>query len=371
MNQKTTTSGASARQSMVSMQVVRTLIDALAEAGVSQSAFLRAAKLEPSSLQGLDARLPLSKLYELFELALELTRDPAFGLHSIERMTSDALNPIAALVVHSATLQEALSSIQEFRALLGDEASFRLYEDGGKVIVRGNGLTDQPLSVRRYMAEVSLIGLFRTIRRFGAGAHIDYVAFEYSAPEYHREYARVFEGQARFDQPFTGLCFDRRFMAAVAPHPDAELYQALRVFGRRRVAQLTDRLSYAARVHQLLAWQRPPRDTSMQTVARALGVSVRSLRRHLTAEGKSYADLVNQALAFVAKTCLLDERRTILETAIELGFADNTGFHRAFKRWTGLTPAEYRRQQASIANADNAQGAAVEGHVGLGQRGLS
>jgi hypothetical protein len=44
----------------------------------------------------------------------------------------------------------------------------------------------------------------------------------------------------------------------------------------------------------------------------------------------------------IARTCLRDEHHTILETALELGFADNTGFHRAFKRWTGLTPTEYR-----------------------------
>jgi methylphosphotriester-DNA--protein-cysteine methyltransferase len=52
----------------------------------------------------------------------------------------------------------------------------------------------------------------------------------------------------------------------------------------------------------------------------------------------------------IARTCLRDERHTILETALELGFADNTGFHRAFKRWTGLTPTEYRRQQKSLAS---------------------
>lgn len=59
---------------------------------------------------------------------------------------------------------------------------------------------------------------------------------------------------------------------------------------------------------------------------------------------------MNEALASIAKACLRDERRTILDTARELGFADNTGFHRAFKRWTGLTPLEYRRQQAMDAD---------------------
>jgi AraC-like DNA-binding protein len=134
-------------------------------------------------------------------------------------------------------------------------------------------------------------------------------------------------------------------MAAAAPHPDAELHQALRVFAARRISHLVDKAPYAARVLDLLVWRRPPRDMTMQAVARELHVSVRTLRRQLTAEGKTYAELLTEALTLIAKSSLLDERRTILETALELGFADNTTFHRAFKRWTGLTPAEYRRQQ--------------------------
>jgi AraC-like DNA-binding protein len=103
----------------------------------------------------------------------------------------------------------------------------------------------------------------------------------------------------------------------------------------------------------------------MPMVASALGVSERSLRRHLTEEGKPYPRLVNEALAVLAKSHLLDERRTIAETALELGFADNTAFHRAFKRWTGLTPAEYRKQQTAVANdAGASQAAPVERVVG-------
>jgi len=336
---------------MVSMQVVRTLVDAVVKVGVAQSYFLRVAKLEASQLQAFDARLPRSKLYELFDLALELTGDPAFGLHSIEAMSSDALNPIAALIVHSATLRDAIASLQEFRAMLGNEASFHVHEEHGKVCIRTKRLDDEPLHVRRFMAEITVAGLFRIIERFRPEARLDAVAFDYAAPPYHREYARIFGGRARFEQPFSGLVFDSALLAAAAPHPDAELHQALSVFAQRRVARLTNHSPYAARVYEFLAWQRPPRDMTMPAVARSLGVSVRSLRRYLTAEGKSFSSIVDDAQAFIAKACLLDERRTIQDTSVELGFADHTGFYRAFKRWTGVTPAEYRRQHRPMSQA--------------------
>ncbi|HKP62521.1 MAG TPA: AraC family transcriptional regulator [Polyangiales bacterium] len=333
---------------MVSTRVLRNLVDCAASAGVSPAGLLRGAGLDAECLQALDARLPRAKLHQCVALALDLTSDPAFGLHSIERLSSDALDPLAGLVAHAASLQQALGSIQDFRRLLGDQASFRVYEDSGKVFVKCARLADEPPRVQRFMAEVCLGGLYLTIRRFRATAHVDLVAFEYGAPDYQQEYARVFEGRARFEQPFTGLCFDAALLAAPAPQPDAELHQALRVFATRRIAQLTDKLPYSARVLDVLVWRRPPRDVSMEDTAKLLGLSARSLRRHLSAEGRSYNELVHEALALVAKTYLLDERRTVMETAHELGFADNTSFHRAFKRWTGLTPCEYRRRQSAV-----------------------
>ena len=329
--------------SMVSARTLGPLIDAVVATGVLRATFLSAAKLDPGLLRAADARLPREKLFEAFECALDLTQNPAFALHSIERLESDALNPIAAMAVHAATLRDALASILEFHQLLGDQTAFRMHEEGEKVFVRCEGFGDQSPRVQRYMAELVLGGLYSLMRRFRAQAQVEYVAFAYAAPEYCAEYARVFEGRARFEQPFTELCFAQQLLAARSPLPDSDLHEALRSYAARRMRHLTDQRPYAARVRDLLIWQRPPRDMSMTGVARKLGVSVRSLRRYLSAEGQSFPKLMHEALAEIAKTCLRDERRTILETAFELGFSDSTSFHRAFKRWTGQTPREYRK----------------------------
>jgi AraC-like DNA-binding protein len=90
-----------------------------------------------------------------------------------------------------------------------------------------------------------------------------------------------------------------------------------------------------------LANQSAPVDLSMRSVARALGISDRQLRRHLTMEGETYGELVEAAMFAIARRCLLRERRTIKETAAVLGFAEATSFHRAFKRWSGRTPRQF------------------------------
>ena len=327
------------------MRAVHPLIQAVVASGVPRNTFLRAARLDASCDQASDERLPQTKLFQLFELALELTGDPAFGLHSTERLTSEAVNPLGALLLHAATLRDALRSLHEFRRLFGDESTFRIQEHDAKVHVRCHSHPEASPLARRYLFEVSLGGLYRLLRRFGVTT-VDCVSFEYPAPDYRADYVRVFEGRARFEQPYTGLCFDAAQLDTPSPHVDTELHASLSAYARRRVQRMTLGQSWAARVHEVLVWQRPPHDMSMKFAARRLGVSTRTLRRQLVSEGKAYAQLVSEALGAIAKSYLLDERRSIMDTAHQLGFSDNTAFHRAFKRWTGQTPGEFRRTRA-------------------------
>jgi AraC-like DNA-binding protein len=81
----------------------------------------------------------------------------------------------------------------------------------------------------------------------------------------------------------------------------------------------------------------------MEEAARYLGISVRSLRRRLTEEGVSYRDLVASVLQRAAQELLQNGHVSVDETARATGYSETTAFHRAFKRWTGVTPKEFRR----------------------------
>ena len=85
----------------------------------------------------------------------------------------------------------------------------------------------------------------------------------------------------------------------------------------------------------------------MPAVARALGIGVRSLRRRLQEEGASFVDLADETRATLAKQLLAQDDQGIEQAAYELGFADPSAFHRAFRRWTGMTPREFRRTRSA------------------------
>jgi AraC-like DNA-binding protein len=162
-----------------------------------------------------------------------------------------------------------------------------------------------------------------------------------SSPTHRAEYSRVFEQLESFEQPFTGIAFDRALLDRPAPHKDDDMHDALRAVAERRLVRLARRAPYSLRVREALVRQGSPMRSDMASIARALGLSVRSLRRRLVAEGKSYNEVVNEAQAIFACKLLREEQRTIQETAFEMGFSDPRAFHRAFKRWTGTTPSAY------------------------------
>jgi len=333
-------------ESTISMRVVRALVHAIERAGVPRWKILQAARLAPDAADNLDARLPRSDFYRLCEAALDLTADPAFGLHWAEQLASSALDPIASLVAHAATLGQALGTLAQYHRLLCDDLGYRLSEQKDELLLHCVTLEGASERVQRFMAEATTVRFLTLIRTFRSGALPQRVSFEYAAPEYSAEYTRVFGERAHFSEPFTGIALDRELLSAQSAVRDAELHDSLRAFVEQRIASLTEGMSYTVRVRDLLVRHGAPRRVSMPEIARALGLSERTLRRRLESEGNTFAEVVSTALSIAAKRCLCDEQRTIQETAYELGFTDKTAFHRAFKRWTGVTPAEFRRAHA-------------------------
>jgi AraC-like DNA-binding protein len=329
-------------ESAISVRVVRGIAEAVEQAGVSRSQFLRAAAIEPKTLASEDASIPRSEVDRLCELALDLTDDPALGLHWGERLNASTFNPISHIIAHSMTLRQSFESLFKFYRLLSDRESFQVVEQGDRATVQCLKSSSTSPRMQRLSAEMLAVGVLRLIRSFSPLASVGRFNFNYPAPTYGCEYTRVFAGAEHFSQPFTGVVFDRSLMEAVSPHKDADVHEALRRIAERRMVRLSRHVPFAVRVRDELVKHGSVHETGMDVIARSLGLSTRSLRRRLITEGKSYNELVNEALAFVAKQHLRDGQLTIQETAYEMGFADTSAFFRAFKRWTGMTPNAFR-----------------------------
>jgi AraC-like DNA-binding protein len=326
----------------VSLSIVRAFVDVIERTGVDRDCLFGAANVDRTRLDTTDGYMALAEFTRLQVGALDLTGDEALGLRIGESAGEAAFDVIGHLVAHAATLREALELAVQFQRVFGDGNELALAEsdDAARLRLR---LERTGLRARRMFSEFAMAALLRLIRTFAPRAAVRHVYFEHGRPDHHGECARVFGRAVSYGRGETAMVFDRAALDQRGIHHHPELHQLLRPHAERALARATGQTGQAARLRMYL-FSHPAigAEPDMTTVARALGMSVRSLRRRLSEEGVSFTAIREESLAATATQYLA--RRSIQETAYAMGFSDPTAFHRAFKRWTGMTPTQYREK---------------------------
>jgi len=331
----------------IAVPMVRALIEVVERAGVPRQRFLKAAGLSEDRLSDGDGRFTLQEFDAIQRLALDLTGDEALGFRLAEHASQAAFAVLGNLIALAPTLRDALELGSQFGCLLLEDTHQRLEESIDIARIR-HDFPRTSARADRVHAEFIIAGLYRLIGIFaGSDAHISGAYFEHAAPGHRPEYCRLFEGTERFNQSFTGIEFPRKLLDVRQLHHEPRLYALLHAEARRSIDTVAHRPSLAERMKRYLSTRPPCRIPNMVAVAREFGMSVRSLRRRLAAEGVSYRALVQTALEEAAIQALQTPGRSVQEAAIATGFSDSTAFHRAFKQWTGVTPAEFQRRSAT------------------------
>ncbi len=329
----------------VAVPMVRALIEVVEHAGVPRREFLKAAGLLEHRLSDGDQRFTLKEYDGIVHVALDLTRDEALGFRLAENGQA-AFALVANLIALAPTLRDALEIGSQFGSLLFLDTRQRLDESTHLARIR-HEFPRTSARADRLHAEFVIVGLARLIGLFaGPEARISGAHFEHAAAV-HPEYSRVFKGAERFNQSFTGLEFPRKLLDVRQLHHDPRLYALMHAEARRSIDMGARGPSHAERIKRYLSARPPGRIPNMGVAARELGMSVRSLRRRLSEEGVSYRALVQARLEEAAIQALQTPGRSVQEAAFATGFSDCTAFHRAFKHWTGVTPAAFQRRSAS------------------------
>jgi AraC-like DNA-binding protein len=310
----------------VSIFLVRAIVDAVERSGADLRAH---APLDWQRLGQTETRIELEQFAQMLSVAVTLTRDEALGLHLAEQVT----------------LRAAVEICSQFTALAMDGLRLLSRDSGDTFVIRYALPRSTPVA-DRVLAELVVGGMVRLARAFYGPSVVPLkVTFEHDRPRHHREVTRIFGANCRFGQATTSIAFDGELADRDQLHQHPELFNLLRTEAARRLDRLSHGASPAADLRDYLLATPLSRIPNIATAARELGTSERSLRRRLTEDGTSYRDVVRSALEASAGLMLRDPSRTIKETSVALGFADAAAFHRAFKRWTGMTPGEYRRSK--------------------------
>ena len=324
------------------MMMVRVLASALEREGGSRTQFLELAGIEPSLFDDSQARLSLDTYLRVVDAALAVSKDPAFGLHLGEHASPMMFDVIGHLAQNTATLRDSVHTMQRYAKLAADGHDPELIEDENQAAIRFPSLRGNWAAVR-LTAEFTLTALLSSLRLFvGPEARPNSVSFAYEQPAYWAEYARVFGAPVSFACEVTEIAFPRAWLDRAHGYPSSDLHALLVNRAEQLLGRLERDAALSERVTQILSTCDPRKLPTMDAVARELQMSARSLRRKLAAEKVSYTELAERALANAAMRMLRESRTSIQETAFAMGFAAPAAFHRAFKRWTGMTPKQYR-----------------------------
>jgi len=317
----------------------RTIIRALGARGVDGRALAAEAGIDVRRLDDPEARYPMDATAELWRRAVRATGDPCLGLYVSRFVNYGTFHALSAAVLSSGTLREALGRLVRYGRVVGDVAAVQLEDRGERVrfVLDVTGTTRPPDEAIDALLSLAL----RIARHLRDNPDLCPLRVELARPEPSpsEPFRRFFRAPIAFGARTNVLEFARDDVDARLPTGNAEVTRRIDEVLARYLARLDDR-QVLSRVRTSVIERLQDGEPAQGVVARALGMSARTLQRRLAEEGTSYQAVLDETRAELARS-YLSEGWSVTETAFTLGFSDTSSFSRAFRRWTGVAPSEH------------------------------
>lgn len=328
----------------VSMLVVRAVMAELSRKDISTDPLLEALDVREENLESLSESVGIREFARLVRAAQEASNDTGLGLSLGARASECALHAVSHVLLASASLRDACNAICRYVPNLAPLLSFQLREQGE--LAHFGFSTPKPASnLARFSAEFALsLGLTLARRISHEPLVLEEVWFMHPAPAHVERYTQVFGCPVYFERPMNALGIARDALDKRRPYVDATLAQVLGGVAEQLLVQPTRHDTLSKRVQEALRYETDLAHVDFDRMAGRWGMTRRTLRRRLKAEGKALADLLDEARFLQAQKDLHRRHESIKEIAERLGYAEPSSFHRAFKRWAGVGPAEYRKR---------------------------
>ena len=326
---------------------VQAIVLAYERRGMSPASALAQAQIAPAALHNPASRITAWQMERISSIAMHELDDEALGWFS-RRLPWGSYGMLARASLSAPTLGVALKRWCRHHGLMADDIALKLVVAGDTATVSVTEARD--LGALREFCLVSILRNLLGVACWLIDSRIALLGaqFTFPAPAHRAVYAVLFSGPTEFDSPASGIRFYARYLALPLRRDERALQQML-----QRALPLTvlpyrrDRL-LAQQVRQALA-AHPAQTHGADALAALLNVSPRTLHRQLKEEGASLQGLKNEVRQARAVDLLLRTRRPIKQVAEAAGFQNEKSFMRAFKGWTGQSPAQFRQHRQGAA----------------------
>jgi AraC-like DNA-binding protein len=321
---------------------VRGIADMLAAEGLDTRALLVAAGIDPAALEAPDARLPSEKISRLWELAVERSGNPAIGLAQHQVVRPASFDVVGYTMMSCANLRGAFERLIRYLLILSDAFSMTMSEEhtGYRMTFVLFGGTRPVPRQRIDFILVTLIGFCRWI----SGRDVNPLAIEnpYPAPADPAPYRAAFRCPVSFDAPRNSLLFASADMLAPLPTSNPLLAELHERFAGEYLRHF-DHAQVSYRAREVIIRRLCDGEPRREDVAHELCMSERTLQRRLEEEATSFIQLLDDTRRELAEQYLGRLHLSLAQAAYLLGFADQSSFFRACRRWFDVSPGQYRR----------------------------
>ncbi len=326
------------RQNSILGSCVKAIGRALDAAGCDGAALLTEAGFDLKELEGPDARCPLVKIERLWRLAVEATGDPAFGLKVTKQYKHTMFHALGYGLSASSSLKEAFERVQRFSHVVSDAVGYEFFRCGDEyhfILLPVIGVPVESVD--------ALVGMYIQLCRWLIGREFSPVSVELRRPRpaIIDDFERLWRTPLRFGAEQNRLIFDSESIERRLDTGNPELARQSDTISTQYLARI-ERYNIEARVREVVTLRLPNREPSQKEVAEVLSMTTRTLQRKLVDCGTTFKEILDETRHSLALAYLSAPKHSVNEITHFLGFSCSSSFTRAFRRWTGMSPSEWR-----------------------------
>ncbi|WP_225307431.1 AraC family transcriptional regulator [Nitrincola iocasae] len=299
--------------------------------------------------------LPAFKFGLLYQQIMWIAQDESFGMLSGGRVPNGTFRMMCHAIIHCSTLERALRRCSDFYEICRGsmikpvlvrrgryaKVSFAPIESLSEADFRSLMGKESPLQIR------TSLSMWHHFMSWLIGRRLELKAayFTFTDPGDADQYVKLFQSEVKFSQHEDAIVFPAKYLDLPLAQNEETLRGFLKTAPYQLIVMVDDDKSLKARVISMLGKDFSRELPSAEEVARALHMSVSTLRRRLLEEGTSYQKIKDEERRAAAINYMNAPQLSINDVAGLMGFDEPSAFFRSFKKWTGMTPGEYRRSE--------------------------
>jgi len=291
-------------------------------------------------------RVPLDTLNNAWHSAQSITQDPIIGLHVGEKIHPHDYGLLGQIMMNCNTVGEAVENILNVEFIINNLFISKVIFESGLAVNRIYCQQYEAESIRHIIEQdisaLINIGIFVMNKDYGEHNSPIEIHFRHKPAADIAEYERILKTKVLFEQEYNQAVFPLGILESPIYNPNPRIAALLNEELQQLLNEVENKDAITLRLWRYFQSQENTALVDIEKIAQEFNITPRTLQRRLQQEGTSFQDELKYFRTQQAKQLLISKTLSISEVAFEMGFNDNSAFHKAFKRWTNLTPKEFQ-----------------------------